>query len=152
MLQPSCEIINRNTGQVYDLRPLTKKFLFNWEAQEFTSIHQGYTHIRDPENKYYFNICRKLNKHGNYGEQCPRDSFASVTQPRKPSSTGTSLGRRMEEISFGEDNTILIQYSGGDLCPQTGDSPGVSKAKFRSTIISLTCSPSDEEGPKILRK
>ena len=152
-LQTSCEIVNRDSGQVYDLRPLTKKFLFNWEAEEFSiSTGLAFEHARDPDNKFYFNVCRKLNKLGNYGEKCPTDSFATVTQPRVTNATGISLGRHMEEIYFGEDGTIVVKYTGGDPCPHNGDSPGISKPKFRSSILTLACSPSDEEAPKILRK
>ncbi|XP_003746600.1 cation-independent mannose-6-phosphate receptor [Galendromus occidentalis] len=150
--QTSCEIINRDTGQVYDLRPLTKMSLFNWEAEEYTSINQGYTQSRDAESRYYFNICRKLNPMGNHGDNLPKDSFASVTHPGTPPTMGLSLGRHIEEIGFTKDGTILIKYVGGDPCPQTdSNKTGISKARLKSSLITLACSPSDEEMPKILR-
>ncbi|OQR69867.1 cation-independent mannose-6-phosphate receptor-like [Tropilaelaps mercedesae] len=155
----SCEVINSKTGHVYDLRPLAHGALSNWEAVEYSPVSYDFHYRMAAKQKYYFNVCKKLNQvpvsEGGYN--CPKGSYACATSTEHPDRMGESLGRYLENILFGEDGIIGIRYVGGDKCPSQRDnaagnaSQGETEPNFKSTLITLACTPNDHETPKIIK-
>lgn len=145
------------------MRPLVHTALSNWEASEYSPISYDYQHLASPEQKYHFNICKKLNTVplSDGGYNCPKGSYACATYTNDNSRMGESLGRHMDDIVFGEDGTIGIRYVGGDKCPpeenrdgefQAGNgTQGETNPKFKSSLITLACTPNAHEMPKIIR-
>lgn len=149
--------MNRDTGNVYDLRPLARGALSNWEAVEYSS--SSFLHMSKPEKKFHFNVCKKMNPvplvDGGYN--CPKGSYACATSTNIPERMGESLGRHLENIIFGEDGTIAIHYVGGDKCDPKKDrrnngTQGETNPRFKNSLITLACTPNAHEPPKIIQK
>lgn len=149
--------MNRDTNHIYDLRPIARGAWSNWEAEEY--VYPPYSYQSAPKRKYHFNVCKKLNAVplADGGYICPKGSYACVTSSENPGQMGESLGRHLETIVFGDDGTIAIKYRGGDKCPPQKDqrgnaTRGESQPKFKSSLVTLACTPNAHETPQMIKK
>ncbi|KAK9762061.1 Cation-independent mannose-6-phosphate receptor CI-MPR, partial [Basidiobolus ranarum] len=111
--EKDCTVVNSDTKEFYDLRPLIKKSGEDWTVKSID------------DHTYKLNVCHEI--------------LDGTTGMREPGGVGSFVRKDVKGISLGKQNSspliaenrLRLQYKDGDECPNS--------LRRRSTLIYLEC-------------